>query len=89
MTSKTVGIFEAKTHFSQLCDQVVLTGQPLVVERRGKALVTISPLEPVQRQDGEDILAAWERWEREHPGEEGDFPDVSGMRANKTLLPFS
>ncbi|MEX2382846.1 MAG: type II toxin-antitoxin system Phd/YefM family antitoxin [Opitutales bacterium] len=88
MNPKTIGIFEAKTHFSQLCDQVSLSGQPLLVERRGKALIMISPLDPIHGQEGDDILSAWQRWTEEHPEEEQDFPDVSRLRSNKDALRF-
>lgn len=84
----TIGIFEAKTHFSQLCDQVSSTGQALVVERRGKALVMISPVPSSSRREGEDILAAWERWTTEHPDAEEDFPEVSALRINKGIPPL-
>ncbi|MCC5846912.1 MAG: type II toxin-antitoxin system Phd/YefM family antitoxin [Verrucomicrobia bacterium] len=86
--TKTVGIFEAKTNFSQLCNQVSRSGQSLLVERRGKALVMITPVEPFQRQGEEDILSAWKRWTAEHPDEETDFPEVSTMRINKEPLSF-
>ena len=86
--TNTIGIFEAKTHFSQLCDQVNRSGQALLVERRGKALVMISPIPSIQGQDKEDILAAWQRWTTEHPGEEDEFPDVSALRINKKTSPF-
>jgi prevent-host-death family protein len=33
---RTVGAFEAKTHFSQLVDEVNRTGHPVVVQRRGR-----------------------------------------------------
>ena len=88
MNAKTIGIFEAKTHFSQLCDQVCQSGQPLVVERRGKALIMISPVDPIHRQEGPDILSAWQRWTEEHPSEDPDFPDVCSLRSNKDALQF-
>lgn len=88
MKPKTIGIFEAKTHFSQLCDQVSLSGQPLLVERRGKSLIMMCPLNPPHQQEGEDILTAWERWMEEHPKEDQDFPDVSTLRLNKDALRF-
>ena len=44
---KTIGIFEAKTKLSDICDEVARTGLPVLVTRRGTALVRI---EPVQEQ---------------------------------------
>jgi len=85
---KTIGIFEAKTHFSQVCDQVNSSGQALLVERRGKPLVVISPAETALQAGGEDILSAWRHWAALHPEEEGDFPDISTMRENKKVSAF-
>ncbi len=82
-------LLDAKTHFSQLCDQVNSTGQALVVERRGKALVMISPLPSSPRREDDDILVAWERWTNEHPEEqEEDFPNLSSLRINKEIPPL-
>jgi prevent-host-death family protein len=41
---KTVGIFEAKTRLSEICDEVARSGQSVVVTRRGKPLVRIDPV---------------------------------------------
>ena len=42
---KTVGIFEAKTKLSQLCEEVAETHEPVLVTRRGTPFVRIDPLE--------------------------------------------
>jgi prevent-host-death family protein len=39
-----IGLFEAKTKFSEICEQVAAQGVPVVVTRRGKPLVRIEPL---------------------------------------------
>lgn len=80
---KTIGIFEAKTRFTALCDEVIRTGQPTMVSKRGKPLVLVTPVPAETSADREDILSAWSRWERSHPGgdDEPDFPDVSSMRS--------
>ena len=41
---KTVGIFEAKTRLSEICDEVARSGTGVVVTRRGKPLVRIDPV---------------------------------------------
>jgi len=41
---RTVGIFEAKTKLSEICEEVARTGVGVVVTRRGKPLVRISPV---------------------------------------------
>lgn len=42
---KTLGLFETKNRFSELCDDVARNGDPLVVTRHGKPLVRIVPYE--------------------------------------------
>ena len=77
---KSIGIFEAKTHFTAVCDEVVRTGVPTVVSKRGKPLVLVVPA-PSQAARP-DILAAWRQWEATHPegSAEPDFPDVVRLR---------
>ncbi|MCC5842593.1 MAG: type II toxin-antitoxin system Phd/YefM family antitoxin [Opitutales bacterium] len=40
---KTLGLFDTKNRFSEVCDEVARTGEPCVVTRRGRALVRIVP----------------------------------------------
>lgn len=40
-----MGLFEVKNRFSEVCDDVVRTGEPYVVTRRGKPLVKILPIQ--------------------------------------------
>lgn len=42
---KTLGMFEAKTRFSEVCSDVVETGEPRVVTKRGRPFVKIVPWE--------------------------------------------
>lgn len=42
---RTVGAFEAKTHFSQLIDEIRRTGEPILVQRRGKNMAVLEPYE--------------------------------------------
>jgi prevent-host-death family protein len=39
-----IGLFEAKTKFSEICNQVAAKGIAVVVTRRGKPLVRIEPI---------------------------------------------
>jgi prevent-host-death family protein len=41
---KTIGIFEAKTKLSAICEEVARTNMPVTITRRGKALVCIEPV---------------------------------------------
>ena len=41
---KTVGIFEAKTKLSEICDEVARTRTRVTITRRGSPLVYIEPI---------------------------------------------
>jgi antitoxin (DNA-binding transcriptional repressor) of toxin-antitoxin stability system len=88
---KTVGIFEAKTRFTSLCEEVARTGEGALVSRRGKPLVMVVPVPERTSEGGEDILTAWKRWENSHPEthEETDFPDVRSMRGRAKPNPLA
>ena len=43
--SDVINLHDAKTHFSKLVDQVSATGKPVVIVKRGKALVQLVPLQ--------------------------------------------
>ena len=55
---KTIGIFEAKTKLSDICDEVARTGLPVLVTRRGMALVRIEPVQE-QRMSVRERLAQY------------------------------
>ncbi len=42
---KNIGLFEAKTRLSEICEKVRKEKQPVLITRRGKPLVRIDPLE--------------------------------------------
>ena len=52
-----IGLFEAKTKFSEICERVAAQGVAVVVTRRGKPLVKIEPI-PVA---GVRPLSVWDR----------------------------
>lgn len=87
---KTVGIFEAKTHFTALCDEVLRTGQPTMVSKRGKPLVLVTPVLTERNSERQGILSSWLEWENDHPRDEGepDFPDVGHLRSNPKPNPL-
>jgi prevent-host-death family protein len=39
-----MNLFDTKNRLSEVCDRVLTTGEPVVVTRRGKAIVQIVPL---------------------------------------------
>ncbi|MCH7226135.1 type II toxin-antitoxin system Phd/YefM family antitoxin [Haloferula sp. A504] len=84
---ESIGIFEAKTKLSSICERVARTGAPVLVCRRGKPLVVISPPEPVERP-AQDVLAAWKAWTAGEPEEGPDFPEVWKERSTSVDHPF-
>lgn len=65
---KTVGIFEAKTKLSEICDEVARSGRSVVVTRRGKPLVRIDPIQADRHSVWEDrveYIARKGRWKED------------------------
>ena len=56
---KAIGLFEAKTKFSEICDRVAENGVPVVVTKRGKPIVRIEPVRPKNKPK-----SIWEDRER-------------------------
>ena len=72
---KTVGLFEAKTKLSELCQEVAATGEPCTITRRGEPLVRLEAVHD-PRISRESLWARRERHLREHgmlAPEEADF----------------
>ncbi len=42
---KNIGLFEAKTRLSEICEKVRKEKQPVLITKRGKPLVRIDPIE--------------------------------------------
>ena len=42
--SDVINLHDAKTHFSKLVDQVSATGEPILIGKRGQAMVQLTPL---------------------------------------------
>ena len=67
-----IGLFEAKTKFSEICERVATKGVAVVVTRRGKPLVTI---EPISAPEGK-LSSVWDRrteFEKKHGRLTEDF----------------
>ena len=45
MSMKTIGIFDAKTRLSEICEEVAETHEAVTITKRGKPLVRIDPVE--------------------------------------------
>ena len=52
---KTIGAFDAKTHLSDLLDQVA-RGETFLITKRGKPMATLSPASPAKRQGPKDMI---------------------------------
>jgi prevent-host-death family protein len=72
---KTLGLFEAKNKFSEVCDSVARTGEPVVVTRRGHALVRIMPV--VDKPHGSAVWTAFRESRAKYgePTEEFKVPE--------------
>jgi prevent-host-death family protein len=60
-----IGLFEAKTKFSELCEQVAKRREPVVITRRGRPLVRIEPVGPANGMRP-SVWDARCEWEKEH-----------------------
>ena len=81
-----IGIFEAKTKFTSICEKVVRTGQAVVVSKRGRPMVMVTPIPSHLGSERPDILTAWREWKDSNGLLTGDFPEVwksrSGTKPN-------
>lgn len=77
---KTIGIFEAKTHFPSLCESVAASRMPVLVQKRGRPLVVIEPVREELAGGRPDIHQAWHAWKAANPEVPGDFPEVWRQR---------
>ena len=67
-------VTEAARHFSGLLDQVECTGETFVVERRGRAVASISPAAVATGRAVKDLL-------REHPVDGSWVGELAELRA--------
>ena len=66
---KTIGIFEAQTKLSEVCEEVARTGCATEICRRGKPLVRIVPL-PDETSAKSEVWELVSDWESTHPATE-------------------
>ena len=82
---KTVGIFEAKTKLSEICEEVARTRVPVVVTRRGTALVCIEPVPAQKPSIGARRAAYLAAHGDEEPDDATDFEPVARSREKLTF----
>jgi prevent-host-death family protein len=56
MAMRSVGLFEAKTKLSELCDRVDRRGEAVTITRRGRAIARLVPIAP-----GKGADSIWDR----------------------------
>jgi prevent-host-death family protein len=67
-----IGLFEAKTKFSEICERVAAKGEAIVVTRRGKPFVRIGPISERESKPS----SVWDRrakYEKRHGRATEDF----------------
>ena len=71
----TIGLFEAKTKLSELCEQVARRRQAVVITRRGRPLVRIEPLGPGKGMRS-SVWDSRDAWVKKHgaPREDLELP---------------
>ena len=70
---ETVGLFDAKTRLSEICDTVARSRQPVTVTRRGKPLVRIEPIDEAPMTIGERRALYMARHGRDEADDHADF----------------
>lgn len=70
---KTLGLFEAKTKLSELCEQVARTREGVTITRRGKPLVRILPVDDQPPSILERRRAYMKLHARREPDDAEDF----------------
>ena len=50
---ETIGIFEAKTRLSEICERVSKTNEPILITKRGIPLVKIDPIKKNENNQSE------------------------------------
>ncbi|MFH0878632.1 MAG: type II toxin-antitoxin system prevent-host-death family antitoxin [Lentisphaerota bacterium] len=79
-----MGIFEAKTKLSEICEEVAKTHVPVVITRRGTALVTIEPIttQPATIRERRAVYM------RKHGGEKKDAEDFQPATRSRERTDF-
>lgn len=63
---RTVGAFEARTHLSQLLDDVE-QGQTITITRHGVPVARLAPVPGNAQKSRRDAVESLLRWREEHP----------------------
>jgi len=69
---KEIGIFEAKTHFSQIMEACE-NGVDYIITRRGKPVAKIIPIKQEQEMSREEVLEKFREFRKLYRGKPGSF----------------
>ena len=81
---KAIGLFEAKTRLSEICDSVESSGEGVVVTRRGKPWVRI---EPIRRERATTVQERREAWLSKESGRSAREPEFEPAARDKSAAP--
>lgn len=79
----SVGLFEAKIKFSELCDRVAKNKEPIIVTKRGEPLVMIAPTE--SKTDRKSVWSLRQSFETTHGKLEEDIILPRRLKSKKKL----
>ncbi len=68
---KTIGVYEAKTHFSRLIDTVA-QGERIVITRNGAPVAELRPIEP-ERTSPEELVRQFKAFQRSQTKNAGEL----------------
>ncbi len=80
---KAIGLFEAKTKLSELCQRVFASGESVRITRRGKTIAVLSP--PAEPTGKESVWERRARFERSHGAFRDDFEIPTRKLSKKSL----
>jgi prevent-host-death family protein len=72
MLSQQIGIFEAKTHLSQILEKVQ-NGEDFIITKRGKPAARIVPIEEEKKMSRKEVIEEFRNLRKLYRGEPGSF----------------
>jgi prevent-host-death family protein len=81
---RMIGLFEAKTKLSEICEEVAKTHVPVTITRRGKALVCIEPIAEQRLTISERRAAYMSKHGGSESDDSSDFEPAARSREHST-----
>jgi len=82
MLTQQIGAFEAKTHFSQILEQVE-NGNNFIITKRGKPVAKISPIEQDKQMTRKEAVIALREMRKLYRGKPGDFDILEAIKEGR------